>query len=59
MGYICTRCGGTKVVCEAIVNPNTKEIIDYFDESFEHAICGDCENEVIISNVEKVKHEIV
>ena len=45
MGYICTRCGGTKVVCEAIVNPNTRERIDYFDESFEHAICGDCENE--------------
>lgn len=58
MGYICTRCGGTKVVCEAIVNPNTREIIDYFDESFEHAICGDYENEVIISNVEEVKHEI-
>lgn len=58
MGYICTRCGGTKVVCEAIVNPNTREIIDYFDGSFAHAICGDCENEVIISNVEAVKHEI-
>lgn len=58
MGYICTRCGGTKVACEAIVNPNTREIIDYFDESFEHAICGDCGNEVIISNVEEVKHEI-
>lgn len=52
MGYICTRCGGTKVACEAIVNPNTREIIDYFDGSFAHAICGDCENEVIISNVE-------
>lgn len=58
MGYICTRCGGTKVACEAIVNPNTREIIDYLDESFAHAICGDCENEVIISNVEEVKHEI-
>lgn len=23
MGYICTRCGGTNVACEAIVNPNT------------------------------------
>ena len=58
MGYICTRCGGTKVACEAIVNPNTREIIDYLDGSFAHAICGDCENEVIISNVEEVKHEI-
>lgn len=34
MGYICTRCGGTNVVCEAIVNPNTGKIIDYLDESF-------------------------
>lgn len=58
MGYICTRCGGTKVTCEAMVNPNTREIIDYFDGSFVHAICRDCENEVIISNVEEVKHEI-
>lgn len=31
MGYICTRCGGTNVACEAIVNPNTGKIIDYFD----------------------------
>lgn len=47
MGYICTRCGGTNVVCEAIVNPNTGKIIDYLDESFMHAICSNCENEVI------------
>lgn len=53
MGYICTRCGGTNVVCEAIVNPNTGKIIDYLDESFMHAICSNCENEVIISNIEE------
>lgn len=58
MGYICTRCGGTNVACEAIVNPNTGKIIDYFDGSFMHAICSNCENEVIISNIEEVKHEI-
>lgn len=58
MGYICTRCGGTNVVYEAIVNPNTGKIIDYLDESFMHAICSNCENEVIISNIEGVKHEI-
>lgn len=46
MGYICTRCGGTNVACEAIVNPNTGKIIDYFDGSFMHAICSNCENEV-------------
>lgn len=58
MGYICTRCGETNVTCEAIVNPNTGKIIDYFDGSFMPAICAGCENEVIISNVEGVKHEI-
>lgn len=58
MGYICTRCGGTNVACEAIVNPNTGKIIYYFDESFMHAICSNCKNEVIISNIEGVKHEI-
>lgn len=58
MGYICTKCGGTNVACEAIVNPNTGKIIDYFDGAFMHAICSDCENEVVISNVEGVKYEI-
>lgn len=58
MGYICTRCGGTNVACEAIVNPNTGKIIDYFDGAFMYAICSDCENEVVISNVEGVKYEI-
>lgn len=32
MGYICTRCGGTNVVCEAIVNPNTGKIQEEFDD---------------------------
>lgn len=57
MGYICTRCGGTNVACEAIVNPNTGKIIDYFDGSFMHAICSNCENEVIISNIEKALNQ--
>ena len=33
MKVICTRCGGTNIACEAIVNPNTGKIIDYLDES--------------------------
>ena len=27
MKVICTRCGGTNIACEAIVNPNTGKII--------------------------------
>lgn len=50
MKVICTRCGGTNIACEAIVNPNTGKIIDYLDESFMHANCGDCKEEVVITD---------
>lgn len=33
MSIICTRCGGTQVVCEATVNPNTKVITEISDDS--------------------------
>ena len=49
MKVICTRCGGTNIACGAIVNPNTGKIIDYLDESFMHANCGDCKEEVVIT----------
>lgn len=52
MKVICTRCGGTNIACEAIVNPNTGKIIDYLDESFMHANCGDCKEEVVITDVD-------
>ena len=46
MGYICTRCGGTNVACEAIVNPlyAFKVATAYFREQgmipvFEDANC--------------------
>lgn len=29
MKAICTRCGGTNIACEAIVNPNTGKINSY------------------------------
>lgn len=58
MSVICTRCGGTNIACEAIVNPNTGKIIDYLDESFMHANCGDCKEEVVITDVDRVKKDI-
>lgn len=55
MGYICTRCGGTNVACEAIVNPNTLEIIDYLSDIFMHATCSDCEEMVTITNPDQIR----
>lgn len=28
MKVICTRCGGTNIACEAIVNPNIKVMVE-------------------------------
>lgn len=36
MNVICTKCGGTKVSCEAMIDPNTKEFHNYTDESFQY-----------------------
>ena len=58
MGYICTRCGGTNVACEAMVNPNTLEIIDYLSDTFMHATCSDCEEMVTITNPDQIKRDI-
>lgn len=57
MKVICTRCGGTNIACEAIVNPNTGKIIDYLDESFMHANCGDCKEEVVYSGFGETEAE--
>jgi len=58
MKVICTRCGGTNIACEAIVNPNIGEIIYYPDESFMHANCRDCKEDVVITDVDRVKKDI-
>lgn len=42
MNVICTKCGGTKVSCEAMIDPNTKEFHNYTDESFQYGWCGKC-----------------
>lgn len=48
----------TFIACEAIVNPSTGKIIDYLDESFMRANCGDCKEEVVITDVDRVKKDI-
>lgn len=37
---------------------NKYHIIDYLDESFMHANCGDCKEEVVITDVDRVKKDI-
>lgn len=55
MKVICTKCGGTHVACEAMINPNDKSFRDYRDDAFLCGWCEDCRDGVVLSNVDEVK----
>lgn len=57
MSTICSKCHSTKVSCEAIVNPNTKEFIHYTDESFDYGWCDDCDEGQVLVDTEEIKAE--
>ena len=58
MNVICTKCGGTKVSCEAMIDPNTKEFHNYTDESFQYGWCGKCGHGTVLTDTDEVKEEI-
>lgn len=58
MNVICTKCGSTKVSCEAIINPNTMEFHNYTDESFDYGWCDECGHGNVLTDMDNVKVEI-
>nr|DAY86326.1 MAG TPA: MqsA [Caudoviricetes sp.] len=58
MNVICTRCGGTDVSCEAMINPNTKEFQNYTDEAFLYGWCENCKTGVLISDTDEIRTEM-
>ncbi len=58
MKVICTKCGGMKVACEAMINPNDKSFRNYTDDAFIYGWCDDCGYGVILSDVDEVKADI-
>lgn len=58
MNVICTKCGCTNVACEAMINPNNKEFINYTDESFLYGWCESCNTGVILSDTDEIQVEI-
>lgn len=58
MSILCCKCGGTKVTCEAMINPNTKEFDHYTDESFLYGWCDDCWTGTVLTDVEEVRNEL-
>ena len=58
MSIICTRCGGTHVVCEATVNPNTQVITEISDDALQFGQCETCKVRSVLTDVEKTKAAI-
>lgn len=62
MKVICTRCGSTRVTCEAWINPNEKEMKEAFDhfcdESFNYGTCEHCKDNVKLTDSDDLKNEI-
>lgn len=56
MSIICSKCGGTNILCEAMIEPNTKKFSHYTDESFLYGWCDDCHEGTILTDVEEVKN---
>lgn len=55
MSVICTKCGSTDVLCEAMINPNTKVFENYTDESFLYGWCNVCKTGKILTDTEDIK----
>lgn len=58
MNVICTKCGGTDVACEAMINPNNKKFANYTDEAFSYGWCNKCNIGVILTDEREIKNEI-
>ena len=58
MSIICTRCGGTQVVCEATVNPNTKVITEIPEDALLSGRCETYKARSVLTDVEKTKAAI-
>ncbi len=58
MSIICSKCGGTHTMCEAMIEPNTKKFDHYTDESFLYGWCDDCQAGTILTDVDEVKNDM-
>lgn len=59
MSIVCSKCGGTNIMCEAMIEPNTKKFEHYTDESFLHGWCNNCQAGTIITDVDEIKNDML
>ena len=57
MSIICSICGGTDVKCAAVIDPNTKQFLDFGYEAFLDGKCSRCGN-VALTDPDEVKADM-
>ena len=57
MSILCSICGGTQIRCAAVIDPNTKEFIEFGYSALSDGQCDDCGN-VILTDPDQVKSNI-
>lgn len=57
MAIQCSICGGTHVRCAAVIDPNTKEFIEFGYDAFSDGQCDDCGN-VPLTDPDEVQADI-
>ena len=57
MSIICSICGGTDVKCAAVIDPNTKQFLDFGYEAFLDGECSQCGN-VALTDPDEVKADM-
>ena len=54
---VCSICGGTDVKCAAVIDPNTKQFIDFEYEAFLDGECSLCGN-IALTDPDEVKTDM-
>lgn len=57
MSIVCSICGSTDVKCAAVIDPNTKQFIEFEHEAFLDGECSQCGN-VVLTDPDEVKADM-
>lgn len=57
MSIVCSICGGTDIKCAAVIDPNTKQFLEFTGNTLLEGRCSRCGN-VALTDPDKVKADI-
>ena len=44
MSIVCSICGGTGVKCTAVIDPNTRQFLEFTRNALSDGLCSQCGN---------------